>query len=76
MFDTVIEFFNNWKDACVYASECGVNGMPGSEFFGDSEFYLTLGTIMGVCWTIWFVNERKITKRNQIQAYWRASKFN
>lgn len=62
MFNTVTQFFTDWHDACVYAAECGIGGMPGNEMLGNSELYTALATIAGVCYFVWLVNERGIAR--------------
>jgi hypothetical protein len=62
MFNTITEFFTDWHDACVYAAECGIGGMPGNELLGGFDLYGALATIAGVCYIVWWVNERGIAR--------------
>ena len=62
MLNTVTEFFTEWHDACVYAAECGLGGMPGNEHIGNGEPWTALATIVGVCYIIWAYNERNIAR--------------
>ena len=64
MFNTITQFFTDWNDACVYAAECGLGGMPGNEYIGNGEPFTGLGFIFGICYLVYLYNERNIQLRN------------
>lgn len=56
MFTVISQWFQDWSDACEYASECA----PDFSFLGSLDMYSALASIAGVCYIIWWHNERQI----------------
>jgi len=54
--DSLRQWVQDWTEACTYAREC----VPDLSLFVPTEPYSALASIAGVCFVIWWWNDRKI----------------
>ena len=59
MISAVTQFFIDWNDACVYARECGLGGIPGFKFGEPWNF---LAMLLIVCYVLYRINERGLRR--------------
>lgn len=77
MTNTVTQFFMDWNEACVYAKECGLGGVPGLHWTWSfiEEPWTAIAVIAGLCYVIWrrnekaIKNERAARRRESFQTY-------
>lgn len=62
MTNTVTQFFMDWNDACVYAKECGLGGVPGLNWTWSfpGEPWTAIAAIAVLCYVFWRRNEKAI----------------
>ena len=54
--ESVVNWFQDWSDACQYAKEC----VPDLSFIAVREPWSAFAAITAACFLIWWTNERRL----------------